>query len=102
MSAINVLRVAAVSLACLVGTIALRPQSATSPASAGKIGVVNIQAQTTVTHSHWLDSLEGLSASLATDPFALLHFPHHSYLRSEGSLHALISPASISSISIPC
>lgn len=43
MSAINVLRVAAVSLACLVGTIALRPQSATSPASAGKIGVVNIQ-----------------------------------------------------------
>ena len=43
MSATNVFRVAAVSLACLVGTIALRPQSATSPASGGKIGVVNIQ-----------------------------------------------------------
>jgi outer membrane protein len=42
-SAINVFRVAAVSLACLVGTIALRPQSATTPASARTIGIVNIQ-----------------------------------------------------------
>jgi len=42
-SAINILRIAAVGLMCLVGTIALRPQSATPPASAGKIGVVNIQ-----------------------------------------------------------
>jgi outer membrane protein len=43
MSAINTFRVAAVSLACLLGTIAVRPQSAATPVSEGKIGVVNIQ-----------------------------------------------------------
>jgi outer membrane protein len=42
-SAINIFRVAAIALACLLGTIALRSQTATPPASAGKIGVVNIQ-----------------------------------------------------------
>ncbi len=43
MSAINIFRVAAVGLAGLLGTIALRPQSTAAPSSAGKIGIVNIQ-----------------------------------------------------------
>lgn len=43
MSAINIFRIAAVGLMCMVGTFGLRPQSTPIPASAGKIGVVNIQ-----------------------------------------------------------
>jgi outer membrane protein len=39
----NIIRVAALSLACLLGTVAVRAQAAAGSAVAGKVGVINVR-----------------------------------------------------------
>jgi outer membrane protein len=61
----NVIRVAALSMACLLGTVAVRAQAAAGSAVAGKVGVINVR-QAIVTTAEGKQASAELQAQFAS------------------------------------